>query len=180
MFFWKWKRLSHRHNSTLAVCSAMQGAVSSSAQRRDVCKLQGRQPSAQRRTPSVRCVHNPAFARAFFWSSCCPDLPVSQSSSVCSLVQFFLCVHFPSTLSRAVCSLFAPDSPFMSYFPPCLLFPDGHFETTFQTATATSLTSPTTSPPSSSTNLKSARFAHSAPATCPTPRSPHVMSQSCS
>ena len=54
---------------------------------------------------------------------------------------FFLCVHFPSTLSRAVCSLFAPDSPFMSYFPPCLLFRDGHFETTFLTATATSLTS---------------------------------------
>ena len=35
----------------------------------------------------------------------------------------------------------------MSYFPPCLLFPDGHFETTFLTPTATTSSLPTASSP---------------------------------
>ena len=132
--------------------SAQCRAVSSSAQRRDVCPLQGRQPSAQRKTPSVRCAHNPAFARAFFWS--CPLVslrPCTVWYSFFFVYTFHVSTHThgssASTSSRAVCSLFAPDSPFMSFFPPCLLFPDGHFETTFLTATATSSTSPATSPP---------------------------------
>ena len=51
--------------------------------------------------PATGGVHNPAVARTFVWSSCCPDLPVSQSSFAYRLVQFFLCVHFPCVDTHA-------------------------------------------------------------------------------
>ena len=129
-------------------------------------------------------VHNPAVASTFFWSSCCPYLPVSQCSSAYSLVQFFpvytfhVWAHTRSSMSvaRRVSSVSPLISPFMSYFPPCLLFPDGHFETTFLTATAT-----TSSPPTVSllANLQSARSAHSVTSNLESgylanPRSPQV------
>ena len=107
----------------------------------------------------------PAVARTFFGLVCCPLVSVSQSSSAYSVHLTRVGTHAWLKLSHVVCFLFTLDySPFMSYFPPCLPFPDGHFETTFLTLTATSWTSPTTtSLPSHLTNLKSAKYVHSAP-----------------
>ena len=109
-------------------------------------------------------------ARTFFCSVSCPLVSVGQSSSAFSFSLYtshaLTHTHGSSQhiVARCAFSLHLA-SPFVSSFPPCLLFPDGNIETTFPTVTATaaSSTSPTTTLlPLHLTNLRSARYAHSA------------------